>query len=121
MIIRKLYQNHDGERMNQITNEQDIIGKTITDIKHLSYSGLLALFFEQEYALYEVELGWDRGEEEVTFTGEEQEACALRDLGVITEDEYETARLASKTKAQEWQRNRRLAEYKKLKKEFENE
>lgn len=107
--------------MNQITNEQDIIGKTITGFLHLNYSGLVALFFEDEYALYEVKLGWDRGEEEVTFTGDPQEDYILRDLGIITEDEYEAERLVIKTKAQIEERARRLARYKQLKKEFENE
>lgn len=107
--------------MIQITNEQDIIGKTITGIKRPAYLGIIALFFDHEYAIYETVLGWDRGEEEITFTSDPQEDYTLRDLGAITEDEYKARRLIAKAKAVAAYRENRYKKYQELRKEFGNE
>lgn len=108
--------------MIQITNEQDIIGKTITGIKHLEYDGLMAIFFDHEYAIYETVLGREGGEEdEIVLTSDPQEDYALRGLGAITEDEYKARRLIAKAKAVAAYRENRYKKYQELRKEFGNE
>ncbi len=107
--------------MVQIKTEEELIGKEITGIMHLEYDGLMAIFFDHEYAIFEVELGWDRGEETICFTGGTPDDHHLRGLGIITEDEYAARRMIKKAETRAAEREYRLKRYQELKKEFEDE
>ncbi len=108
--------------MIQLTDIKQLMGKTIERIS-LGYRNM-ALFFEGgTFAVFHLELGYERGDEEIYFCENIENDLELvdqRNLGIITDTEYNAldhARREAWEKGQE-EHDRKL--YLELRKRFEN-
>ena len=104
--------------MNPETYVKDdaIVGKTIAKVVETCDTVLIS-FTDGTCTKFEVDRGYDRGEEAVVF-GEPDHYDLLR-LGIISASDYEAVAAEQRRKDEELQKSYRRQQYENLKKEFE--
>ena len=105
--------------MKQITELEDVIGKTIT--KALIEDDCLALHFEGEYAVFTIDRGYYDDSPVIDFmVSDDIDHTYKRYLEIITEEEYEALEREKNKRKSARKELEEYNEYQKLKAKYEN-
>lgn len=105
--------------MKQIKSEQQIIGKTITDIKCINIDEKLVLFFNtDEYVVFTASTSY--GDTYISFDDNDLIDSELFDIGLIDRVEYDRRVKGRSESYRLAELKRELVYYERLKKKFES-
>jgi len=109
--------------MKQLTSVEQLIGKAITAIKKTEFNSYMAIHFDSEFAVFEVDSGWESEDKWISIIKEgindylDNEKLFI--LGMISQQELDVRKKANKAKREKRvEANERLT-YERLKKKYE--
>lgn len=103
--------------MKQLKSSEAIVGKTIIKALELNSSSL-AFIFEDSYILYNVNRGYERGDEEIQVCENNPNDYVLLQMEFINKEEYDKRRQDETKIFQEQQEASELATFNRLRKKY---